>query len=421
MNAMAGSGSRLRLLIVVTHFVQYASPQFRRLAQDPRIDLTVAYCSSQGAEAHVDPEFGVEVAWDTPVAEGFPHVILPNRALRPGLGRFWGCFNPGLWRLIRDGKFDAVYVTGYSVASFWIAMVAAKWHGVPLIQSTDAHTVRSLRLRSPVLLAMKRPIVRRIFLLADVVLGMSSGSVEYLHSLDLGEDRVRRAAFVVENEWWLERASAVDRNGVRATWGVPPEASVVLFCAKLQHWKRPEDVLRAFARASVPNSYLVFAGDGPLRAALAERAKELGVADSVRFLGFVNQSALPPAYVGSDLLVLPSAHEPFGLVVNEAMLCGRPAVVSDVVGARFDLIREGETGFVFPMGDIDALAAILHDLLPHRLRLERMGEAARRRMETWSPREYVEDLVAAVEAARRNAGAGSSIRRVNGRTAEKVL
>jgi len=141
----------------------------------------------------------------------------------------------------------------------------------------------------------------------------------------------------------------------------------------------------------------------------------------VRFLGFVNQSALPPAYVGSDLLVLPSAHEPFGLVVNEAMLCGRPAVVSDVVGAKFDLIREGETGFVFLMGDIDALAAILRDLLPDRPRLERMGEAARRRMETWSPREYVEDLVAAVEAARRNAGAGSSIRRENRRTAEKVL
>jgi glycosyltransferase involved in cell wall biosynthesis len=147
----------------------------------------------------------------------------------------------------------------------------------------------------------------------------------------------------------------------------------------------------------------------------------LGVADRVRFLGFVNQSALPRAYVGSDLLVLPSDYDAFGLVVNEAMLCGRPAVVSDVVGAKFDLIREGETGFVFPVGDVDALAAILRDLLSDRPRLERVGEAARRRMETWSPREYVEDLVAAVEAARRNAGADSSIRRESRRTTEKVL
>ncbi len=168
MNEIASPSSPRRLLIVVTHFVQYASPQFRRMAGDPRLDLLVAYCSSQGAEAAMDPEFGVKVAWDTPVAEGFPHVILPNRAMRPGLGRFWGSFNPGLWRLVRDGKFDAVYVTGYSVASFWIAMLAARHYGVPLIQSTDAHTVRSLRLRSPALLAMKRPIVRRIFLLADV-------------------------------------------------------------------------------------------------------------------------------------------------------------------------------------------------------------------------------------------------------------
>jgi glycosyltransferase involved in cell wall biosynthesis len=300
-------------------------------------------------------------------------------------------------------------------------MLAAKWHGVPLIQSTDAHTARSYRLRSPVLLAMKRPIVRRIFLLADVVLGMSSGSVGYLRSLDLGEDRVRRAAFVVENDWWLERSAAADRSAVRAVWKVPANAPVALFCAKLQPWKRPMDALLAFARAAVPGSHLVFAGDGPLRPALEARAKGLGVADRVRFLGFVNQSALPGAYAASDVLLLPSAHEPFGLVVNEAMLCGLPAIVSDSVGAKFDLIREGESGFVFPVGDVDALAAILRDLLPDRPRLKRVGEAARRRMETWSPREYVEDLVAAVEAARRNAGAGSSIRRETRRTVEKAL
>jgi len=408
MNENSSAGSPRRLLIVLTHFVQYASPQFRRMAHDSRFDLMVAYCSSQGAEAAIDPEFGVKVAWDTPVTEGFPYVVVPNRSLRPGLGRFWGLFNPGLWRLVRDGKFDAVYVTGYWVASFWIAMLAAKHFGVPLIQSTDAHTVRSLRLRSPELLAMKRPIVRRIFQLADVVLGMSSGSVEYLRSLDLGEDRVRRAAYVVDNEWWLAHARAVDRNEVRTKWNVPREASVVLFCGKLQDWKRPEDLLRAFARASVPNSYLVYAGDGPLRAALGERAAELGVADRVRFLGFVNQSALPAAYVGSDVLVLPSDYDAFGLVVNEAMLCGRPAIVSDVVGAKFDLIRQAETGFVFPTGDVDALASILRTLLPDTERLRKMGAAARRRMETWSPREYVEDLFAAVEAARHNARADSS-------------
>ena len=60
----------------------------------------------------------------------------------------------------------------------------------------------------------------------------------------------------------------------------------------------------------------------------------------MRFLGFVNQTGLPGVYVTSDLLVLPSDYEPFGLVVNEAMLCGCPAVVSDRVGAGYDRIRQ---------------------------------------------------------------------------------
>jgi len=412
---------RRRLLIVVTHFVQYASPQFRRMAADPRFDLLVAYCSSQGAEAAMDPEFGVKVAWDTPVTEGFPHVIVPNRSTRPGLGRFWGCFNPGLWRLLRDGKFDAVYVTGYAVASFWIAMLAAKRFHVPLIQSTDAHALGSRRVRSRFAQRLKRWIVGRIFGLADVTLGMSSGSLEYLQSLGIDESHIRRAAFVVENEWWLERAATVDRSAVRAEWNVPTNAPVALFCAKLQTWKRPSDALLAFARADAPDSYLIFAGDGPLRPELEARAKALGVAGRVRFLGFVNQSALPGVYAASDVLLLPSGYEPFGLVVNEAMLCGIPAIVSDSVGAKFDLIREGETGFVFPTRDVDALASILVALLADTNRLRQMGAAARRRMETWSPREYVEDLVVAVETARRNASASSTIHRAGRRTVEKVL
>src|ERR1019366_3085506 len=94
---------RRRLLIVGSHVVQYSSPIFQRMAQDPRLEIMVAYCSMQGAQAGVDPGFGVEVSWDTPLLEGYPWVHVPNRALRPGIARFFGLFNPGLWKLIRGG------------------------------------------------------------------------------------------------------------------------------------------------------------------------------------------------------------------------------------------------------------------------------------------------------------------------------
>ena len=171
-----------------------------------------------------------------------------------------------------------------------------------------------------------------------------------MKSLGVPKEKILLLRNVVDNEWWKRRASQVNRDDVRAAWAIPKSASVALFCAKLQPWKAPLDVLEAFAAANVPNSYLVFAGDGPLRAELEKRAIQLGLSDRMRILGFVNQSQLPAVYRAADLLVLPSLYEPFGLVVNEAMLCGCPAAVSDRVGAKYDLVKEGETGYVFPVG-----------------------------------------------------------------------
>jgi hypothetical protein len=112
---MAGHSLRLqrrRLLMVCSHVVQYSSPVFQKLAQDGRLEFLIAYCSMQGAQPGVDPGFGVEVSWDTSLLEGYPWVHVPNRAAKPRIGHFFGLFNPGLWKLIRDGEFDAVYVSG---------------------------------------------------------------------------------------------------------------------------------------------------------------------------------------------------------------------------------------------------------------------------------------------------------------------
>jgi len=108
---------------------------------------------------------------------------------------------------------------------------------------------------------------------------------------------------------------------------------------------------------------------------------------------------LPEVYIASDVLVLPSDYEPFGLVVNEAMVCGCPAVVSDRVGARYDLVREGVTGSVFPCGRVDALAGTIRSLLSDRARLAKMGAAARERLKSWTPEMAVESFVETVELA----------------------
>jgi glycosyltransferase involved in cell wall biosynthesis len=382
------------------------------MAQERKWDILVAFCSLQGAEPGPDPEFGIKLAWDVPLLEGFPWVLVPNRSPRPGLGRFTGLINPGLWKLVRTGKFDAVVVYGYAYCSFWIAMLAARRARVPLVMGTD-----SVRLASRSGWWWKRwikfPLVRFVYRLVDIVVVQSTAGRQFVRSLGVSEDRMALAHYTVDNEYFARAAGQADRAAVRARWGIPDQASVVLFCAKLAPWKRPQDLLHAYAilRRQQPPicraAYLVFAGDGPLRESLEAEARSLGIENHVRFLGFVNQSALPEVYAASDLLVLPSEFEPWGLVVNEAMVCGVPAVVSDQVGARLDLIAPGRTGEIFPAGNREALAAVLGRLLADGAGLKRMGEAARQRMETWSYRQCLDgyaqtfDMAIELKKARR--------------------
>jgi glycosyltransferase involved in cell wall biosynthesis len=388
---------RLRVLAIATHPVQYQVPLFRRMAARGDVELHVAYCTLRGAEAAHDPEFGATVKWDVPLLDGYAWTHVPNRG--SGGESFLGLRNSGLRQLIRDGHFDAVlcYVS-YIRATFWIAYFAAKSSGAAFLFGTDTTTLTPLDGRM-----WKRHVKRvfwpMLFRLADQVIVPSTGGLELMRSLGLPEERVTLTPYVVDNDWWLAQSAQVDRAATRASWGAQPDDAVILFCAKLQPWKRPQDLLHAFVKANIPKTKLVFAGEGPLRAELEAQVATHGLAERVRFLGFVNQSQLPAIYTASDLMVLPSIYDAFGVVVNEAMLCGCPVVASDHVGAARDLIAASRTGFVYPCGDVDALAKVLGQALGDRPKLAEMGRAARARMETWSPRENIEGTLEAVSRA----------------------
>ena len=238
-----------------------------------------------------------------------------------------------------------------------------------------------------------------IFRLADVVILPSEAGRQFILGMGISDSRIVLTPFVVDNAWWRQRASEVNRSEVRQGWGIPEDALVVLFCAKLQSWKRPDDVLRAFAKANVEGTYLVFAGDGSMRAGLEATAKELGIAERTRFLGFVNQTGLPSVYRSADFFVMPSEYDPCPVVVCEAMLCGCPVALSDEIRGRFDLVNEGRTGFIYPCGNVDVLAGILATALRDRPKLAELSRAAVVRMETWSPRDHVNALVQASERA----------------------
>jgi glycosyltransferase involved in cell wall biosynthesis len=161
---------------------------------------------------------------------------------------------------------------------------------------------------------------------------------------------------------------------MRGRFGVGDDEFVIVTCAKALPHKRLQDPVEAVKRLG-PAVHLWVIGDGPDLGSLKQLAG--GAANRIRFHGFVNQTEMPALLGAADAFVLASEVEPWGLAVNEAMACGLPAVCSDRCGCAADLIREGVTGFVYPVGDVGSLADRLDRLRADPAAAWRMGRSAR--------------------------------------------
>ncbi len=164
---------KLRVLTISSHPIQYGAPLFRLMAVHPKLDFHVAYCSLRGTEsATYDPEFGANVQWDVPLLDGYKWTHIPNRG--DGAESFWSWRNTGLWKFIRQEKFDAVIShISYTRATFWIAYFAARSVGIPFIFGTDASRIEP-RDNSKAKLAIKKILWPAVFSLAGQVLTASS-------------------------------------------------------------------------------------------------------------------------------------------------------------------------------------------------------------------------------------------------------
>ncbi len=390
------TGKRHRLAVVTSHPIQYQAPLFRELARRPEVDLTVFFCSDHGLTERLDPGFGQSFKWDVPLVEGYRYELLPNRSPHPGPENgFLGEFNPALLPRLARGGFDAVLVHGYAYASCWLAFAAAKLGGARLLMRAEAHLLEP---RPRWKRAAKAAILRPAFKIVDAGLAIGTLNHEYYRHYGISPLKLVHAPYSVDNDYFAAEADRwrATRTAIRRELGLPEDVPVVLFCGKLIPKKRPLDLLEALSRTSrVPPIHALVVGDGLLRPE-CETFVRSKLPGRVAFAGFQNQASLPKMYAAADLLVLPSEIEPWGLVVNEAMASGLPAVVSTAVGAAADLVRPGETGDIFTVGDVEALARSLEAICrPEKLRA--CSVAARERMARWSLRETADGIVRALE------------------------
>ena len=151
--ANSTSGKKIRLAYFVSHPIQYQAPLLRRIAQEPDIDLTVFFCSDLSVRGYKDSGFGVHVQWDIPLLEGYKYEFLPRVWDGDELG-FAKPLNWGIFDRLRKGRFDAVWVFGYSRLASLNAILAARLLRIPVILRAESNLHDHARSKS--LLAAKR-------------------------------------------------------------------------------------------------------------------------------------------------------------------------------------------------------------------------------------------------------------------------
>lgn len=369
--------SLTRALVVVTHPVQYFSPLFDRVAANGRVALRVVYGNDAGVRLFEDEGLGT-LQWDIPLVEGHPHMFLSTGEAR--LGQISASGAGRLFRAVRSS--DVVVVHGHATPLAAVAIVSAWSTRTPYLLRSDT-TVVTPRSRTDPRRIWAEQVSRRAWG------ALTSGTRNSEVHRSRGVARLLPVPFTVDVERF-SGATGIDPRRTRREFGLPEERPLVMFVGKFLGHKRPGDVL-LLTRHLPSDVHVAMVGDGPLRAQLESSSPKDG---RVHFLGFRNQTVLPRLMACATVLVVPSSHEAWGLVVNEALAAGLLPVVSDAVGCAPDLV-EG-MGQVFPVGDIPAFAeAVLRaletaDSTRHRDNVETF----RRRYSMPAAAEAFEDAVA---------------------------
>lgn len=265
---------------------------------------------------------------------------------------------------------DVVHVQAHFVVGRALATQAPR-RGVPLVATNHfmpenlfGHARIPTWLRAPVARWAWRDLAR-VFRPAAVVTAPTPRAVRLLH-----ENGLVQRAIPISCGIDAERFSRPD---VRPRG----DARTVLFVGRLDEEKRVDELLRAVAL--LPAELRVRAeivGDGSCRKALEELADRLGVRERVTFRGFVSEEELVDAYARCDAFCMPGVAELQSLATMEAMAAGKPVVAADAM-ALPHLVRPGHNGWLFPPGDVRALADRLTELFTEPGALERMGAVSR--------------------------------------------
>jgi glycosyltransferase involved in cell wall biosynthesis len=375
-----------RLVILTEIIAPYRIPVFNVLARHAGIDLHVIFLAETDETRRHWRIYRNEIS--------FSYQILPSWRWRAGKSHL--LINRGLRSALTKVKPDLVICGGYNYAASWQALLWTHRHGTPFVLWSESNG-QDARSGWVWVESLKAFFIRHCA--GFVVPGKSS--FEYLRSLGSPEARISTASNAVDNHWFAAQAENTRSHAAEFRENLRLPSRFILFVGRLVPEKGVFDLLAAYAKLESglrSEVGLVFAGDGVSREKLTHQAK-LMAPGVVCLPGFRQREDLAGLYALAECLVLPTHSDPWGLVVNEAMACGLPIIVSTVAGCAADLVEDGWNGYVVPPRDVERLSAAIDSLLRKPGLKRQMSEHSLERIRNYSPEACADGLAAAAISA----------------------
>ncbi|MGB7600054.1 MAG: glycosyltransferase family 4 protein [Candidatus Sulfotelmatobacter sp.] len=374
-----------KLVIVTEIIAPYRIPVLNALAQRAEIELEVIFLSENDPSLREWKVYKHEIK--------FNYRVLPS--WRQRLGRYNLLINRGVRAALSAIKPNVVLCGGYNYLASWSAARWVRSRRVPLLLWSES-TAWDRRRGYPLVEFMKARFLKSCE--AFVVPGRSS--FEYLTDLGIAPQRIFTAPNAVDTALFSNLVETARRNEsqVRSRHRLP--SRYFLYVGRLVKDKGVFELLEAYAQLEAEircNVGLVLAGTGSDSRKLVERAAKISPG-AIQFLGFVHREELPEMYAFADALIFPTHSDPWGLVVNEAMACSLPVILTSVAGCASDLVQDGQNGFVIPPRDVAQLARAMARLAEDSARRAAMGRRGRERIEANSPDAWAKGMLDAVKS-----------------------
>jgi len=372
---------KLRVLHLITRLDKGGSAEDTLLAVKglDKIKFEVTLMSGPVEDPGQDREKEIEES-------GIRHIFTPELVRDVSLFKDLKAFLK-IYRVLRKEKFDIVH--SHTSKAGFLGRLAAKLSGVPIsIYTPHGH----------VFFGYFSPLKTKIFILleklasplTDKITALTNGEKEdYLSHKIAGERRLVVICSGVDLNKFKELPSD-EKLKIKKELGIPESSLLVGTVGRLVPVKGPEFLIEAskIILTKYPDSYFIFAGDGPLRQSLEMKARRMGVRENIIFLGW--RDDVPRIISILDVFVLPSLNEGMGRVLVEAMALRKPIVASRVGGIP-DLVAHGKNGFLVPPQDPRELAKFIQLLLEDRGKREEMGSAGQEMISNFSKERMIED------------------------------